>query len=365
MSRIVLFVLLFAGVFVPLMAQESETAYEVRPLEIDLGADFITDAELTLPTQGNAPFPTVILLHGSGPYDMNASYPAADGSIAAHNFLLLAESLAEQGIAVLRFNKRGVNAYDDYDFAQVQASTLDRLVADADAVIAAALEQPEVDADQLYVYGWSEGGVVAANVALANPEVDGLILQGTPNGNVGSVLPYQHLELGLPYLSDVVDTNADGQLSLDEIAALPPSAVGMMGQFYLYDQTSTLANPVINAFTDTNDDGVIAIEDELRPVIEQVIANYNAFLPPTEASWEVGALLAAVEVPVLVLHGESDGWVPVSVAQALADAAEQAELVTFEGLGHALSPTGNPAEDVFGVMDQAAVDAIAAWVNAH
>jgi uncharacterized protein len=230
---LVLFVLLFTGA--PLPAQE--LPFDTRALEIDLGADFVTKAELTLPTAGDGPFPTVILLHGSGPYDMDATSPAADGGVLSQNFRLLAEALAEQGIAVLRFNKRGVNALGDYDFAQVQASSLDRLVADAGAVIAAALQQPEVDADRLLLYGWSEGGVVAVNAALANPEVSGLILQGTPNGNVGSVLPYQHLELGIPYLTEVIDTDGDGKLSLDELAALPPSAVGLMGSFYMLGVT--------------------------------------------------------------------------------------------------------------------------------
>jgi len=37
-------------------------------------------------------------------------------------------------------------------------------------------------------------------------------------------------------------------------------------------------------------------------------------------------------------------------------------LITYPGLGHALSLTENPAEDVFAVMDDQPLEDISAWV---
>jgi uncharacterized protein len=42
-----------------------------RDLVIDLGDGVKTNAQLTFPTEGNGPFPAVLLVHGSGPNDMN------------------------------------------------------------------------------------------------------------------------------------------------------------------------------------------------------------------------------------------------------------------------------------------------------
>ncbi|MFL6405485.1 MAG: hypothetical protein ACJ71F_00225, partial [Nitrososphaeraceae archaeon] len=42
-----------------------------RNLVIDLGNGVKTNAQLTLPAVGNGPFPGVLLIHGTGPIDMN------------------------------------------------------------------------------------------------------------------------------------------------------------------------------------------------------------------------------------------------------------------------------------------------------
>jgi pimeloyl-ACP methyl ester carboxylesterase len=335
----------------------------VTPLEIALD-DFTTQAELTTPP-GDGPFPTVILLHGSGPYDMDATYQVAPGVPAlSANFRLLAERLPEQGIAVLRFNKRGVLGNGEYDFEQVQRSTLDQLVVDANSVIDTAQALPQVGA--IYVYGWSEGGVVAANVAAGREDIAGLILQAAPNGSVADVLPYQHLDLGLPYLLEHTDADGDGLLTLDELATIPAGPVALLPSFYIYAFTSTPDQPAFNPQTDTNGDEQIDIEGELRPAIERTIELYPNFLPPSEASWAVASLVAALDIPTLIVHGEQDGWVPSAMGREIAEAApETVTLHLYEGLGHALSETEHPAEDAFTVMHDAPIADIAAWVNAQ
>jgi uncharacterized protein len=354
------FVLLALALLMPLQAQSISS----RELEIDLG-EFVTQAELTYPSEGEGPFPTVILFHGSGPYDMDATYiTVPGGEPLSQNFKLIAERLSESGIAVLRFNKRGVLGDGEYDMAAIQASTLDRLVEDANKVIDAALEQPEVDGDALYLFGWSEGAWVAANAAAEREEVNGLILQGAPDDRIDRILPYQHLELGLTYLTEVTDGDSDGKLDLEEIGSIPPGPVSLMPAFYMYAFTSTPDNPQLNPMTDRNGDGLIDIEGELRPTIEMFLNNYAAFMPEVESSYRTADLIAEVEKPTLILHGDSDGWVPVTSAEAIAEA--NPDLVTlkiYQGLGHALSETENPAEDAFLVMADAPIEDMIAWVE--
>ncbi|MGB1288252.1 MAG: hypothetical protein ACPG7F_17070, partial [Aggregatilineales bacterium] len=58
-----------------------------------------------------------------------------------------------------------------------------------------------------------------------------------------------------------------------------------------------------------------------------------------------------------------DGWVPLSSAESIAEVAENATLMMYENLGHALSTTEILAEDAFGVMDNAPITDIIAWIQ--
>lgn len=356
---LVCFVLLVAGVM-GLSAQDFPPDVVARALEIDLGADFITAAELTYPAEGDGPFPTVILVHGSGPYDMDATYftdPTAEPLSA--NFRLLAETLPQEGIAVLRYNKRGVLADGGYDYAQVQAATLDQLVADLQAVLAVATAQPEVG--PVYLYGWSEGAWVVTNVASAAPEsVSGLILQAGPDGDLAHGLVYQWQETALPYLLETYGES----MTLDDVATIPAGPVSYMASGMFYDPTSTLENPVLNTWVDANGDGVITLDTELRTAINTYVSNYGAFQPVMNASHETAELVAAWDGPVLALHGTLDGWVPLADAERIA-VAENVTLYTYEGLGHALSPVESVVTDAFGVMDPAPIADLVAWIEAQ
>ncbi len=69
--------------------------------KVTVGVDpWTLPGTLTLPKTGTAPYPAVILVHGSGPNDR-------DETIGANKpFREIAEGLAAQGIAVLRYDKR-------------------------------------------------------------------------------------------------------------------------------------------------------------------------------------------------------------------------------------------------------------------
>ena len=77
-------------------------------------------------------------------------------------------------------------------------------------------------------------------------------------------------------------------------------------------------------------------------------------------------LLAGTETPVLILHGDNDGYVPLREGEAIAAAlGEQAQLNIYAGLGHALSETAIPAIDNFEEMAQQPIDDMLAWINAQ
>jgi pimeloyl-ACP methyl ester carboxylesterase len=124
---------------------------------------------LTLP-QGNGPFPAAILVGGSGPNDR-------DETIAGHKpFLLLADFLTRKGIAVLRYDKRGI-AQSTGNFS---GATIDDFTSDLQAAVAFAKSRKEVDAKRIGAIGHSEGGILAALAATGSSDLHWLVLLGTP-----------------------------------------------------------------------------------------------------------------------------------------------------------------------------------------
>lgn len=117
------------------------------------------------------PFPTVVLLGGSGPVDR-------DSTVGANKpFRDLAAGLSARGIAVLRMDKRTVAHPDSIGegFTLDDEQVLDTL--DALALLAA---DPRIDNRRIFLLGHSLGAVAALRVANRQPSVAGLILCAAP-----------------------------------------------------------------------------------------------------------------------------------------------------------------------------------------
>ena len=123
--------------------------------------------ELCLPSAAGT-FPTVLMIHGSGPLDRNENMPRQKLNI----FNELADCLAAQGIASFRYDKRGCG---DSDGDYLLAGHSD-LVEDASACINHLASIPTVDAGQLFLLGHSEGTIIAAQLSERHPQLAGLVL---------------------------------------------------------------------------------------------------------------------------------------------------------------------------------------------
>ncbi len=85
------------------LAQQYIQTIKYRNVVIDLGNGVKTNAQLTYPAVGKGPFPAVLLVHGTGPTDMNETLTKN-----AKPFWQIAQYLSERGFAVLRYDKRSV-----------------------------------------------------------------------------------------------------------------------------------------------------------------------------------------------------------------------------------------------------------------
>jgi len=121
---------------------------------------------LTYPN-GKGPFPAVVLIAGSGPSDR-------DESLFGHKpFWVLADYLTRRGIAVLRYDKRGVGA----STGNAANMTMEDYADDALAGVEYLKKRMDVaDPAHIGLIGHSEGGVVAPMVANRTPDVSFVVL---------------------------------------------------------------------------------------------------------------------------------------------------------------------------------------------
>lgn len=139
-------------------------------------APYELEGTLTLP-KGKGPFPLVILVHGSGPIDQDASVGANKP------FKDIAWGLASNDVAVFRYHKRTFShmmvmmELKDHEKLTLKEETVD----DAVWAIEVLSRHKSIDAKNIWVAGHSLGGMAAPLIAKATgKKVAGIILLAAP-----------------------------------------------------------------------------------------------------------------------------------------------------------------------------------------
>ncbi|MHC4329992.1 MAG: alpha/beta hydrolase family protein, partial [Planctomycetota bacterium] len=132
--------------------------------EITFSSGKITLAgTLTLPS-GDAPHSAVVLISGSGPQDHDGAIKTIPGY---RPFAVIAEDLSRKGLAVLRYDDRGVGkSSGDY-----LAATESDFLKDAETALHYLVAREDITTGKVGVLGHSEGSMIAAIVAANNPRV--------------------------------------------------------------------------------------------------------------------------------------------------------------------------------------------------
>jgi len=124
---------------------------------------------LTYP-KGEEPFTTVILISGSGPQNR-------DEEVFQHKpFLVLADYLVRQGIAVLRYDDRGTGE----STGNFSAGTSKDFANDTWAAFQFVKEQKYFNTTKIGLAGHSEGGLIAGMIAAEHEEINFAVLMASP-----------------------------------------------------------------------------------------------------------------------------------------------------------------------------------------
>jgi uncharacterized protein len=357
---------------------------------IDLGDGLKTNARLNLPSIGDGPFPAVLLIHGSGPVDMNETlgYVRVDNETGskiyppARPFLQIAEYLSERGIAVLQYDKRGVGANSTILDSNVWGNvTFDDLKQDAEKALDILMQQPEVDANKVTLVGHSEGTMIAPRISIDNPDkVDNIVLMGAIAQNLGiSELGYfQGVTTPLLYAQQVLDHNHNGLLSVQEASESPV--------WFVLTQNITAVNGTserLHPQYDMNNDTFISINDELKPRLIDILKSVSVVTPGEKCLaglcpiWHrsqyssIPTLDIISKVPsdtsILIQQGKNDSQTPIQQAFLLQQELTEVRhpdhtLITYPDLGHAFYPSAQWLT-AFGPMEQTVLEDLFGWLS--
>ena len=126
------------------------------------------------------------MITGSGPQNR-------DEELMGHKpFWVIADYLSRNGIAVLRFDDRGV-AKSQGNFAEATSADF---ATDAEAAFEFLNDNPKINHTEIGFIGHSEGGLIAPMVAASNPEVGFIISLAGPGVTGQQIIIRQSQEIG-------------------------------------------------------------------------------------------------------------------------------------------------------------------------
>jgi pimeloyl-ACP methyl ester carboxylesterase len=309
--------LLTLNAFAPLAKEDTQepVPYDVEEVAFESG-DVTLAGTLTLPpTEG--PHPVVVLVSGSGPQDRDESLGA---DIAIKPFHLLADALTREGIAVLRYDDRGVGKSTG-TFAD---AILDDFTADAGAAIQYLLTRDDVDPDQIGLVGHSEGGLVAAMLGARNDELDFIIAMAGPAVSGRDVLLLQNQRVMAAEGATAEEINA--QLTFVESlfdVIDDPEAIETL----TYEYTLTR----LEALTEEQRATIGDLEQYARTIAAQTAQQYSTGWFVSFLNYDPALDWAQTTVPVLAFFGGNDVQVDAEQnAPALEAALEEAGNEDYE-----------------------------------
>lgn len=188
--------------------------YVTENVQFENRADTVTLSGTFSKPKGNGKFPAVILVTGSGAQNR-------DEELMGHKpFLVLADHLTRNGIAVLRYDDRGTGESS----GKYSSASISDFSRDAKTAFEYLLQRPDVDHKKIGILGHSEGGQIGQIVAAEQPRVAFLVSLAGPGVNGVAVMVAQteavNRSMGLP--DHLVKYNTDLQRGLMQLIAGEP-----------------------------------------------------------------------------------------------------------------------------------------------
>ena len=310
----------------PFPYNSEDVTYENKSAGNNLAGTF------TYPKEGG-PFPAVLLITGSGPQNRNEE-------LLGHKpFMVLSDYLTRRGIAVLRFDDRGVGKSTG-DF---QSSTSADFATDVLAGVEYLKTRKEVNKNEIGLIGHSEGGLIAPMVAVESPDVAFIVLMAGPGVPGDSILIMQSALISAAEGSspdDIAKAKEINRKVYDIIKSEPDSAEA-------HNEIADIFEKYYNSLSDSEKVKAGDKNSALKMLSRVESPWFRFFL-----KYDPRPTLEKVKCPVLAINGAKDLQVPpkedlAAIKEALTKGGNKNfKTVELKGLNHLFQDckTGSPAE---------------------
>ena len=256
-------------------------SYEQKELEIK-NKNIKIAGTLTLPKETN--FPIVILVSGSGQQDR-------DCELVGHKpFWILADYLSENGIAVFRYDDRGIGK----STGEFGSSTETDFTSDVLAIF--SYLKKKYPGHPIGIYGHSEGGIIGLRAAAEQKEIKFLIESASVGTSGKDVLVHQQYDI--PIASGMTEEEAKWNARLFEEAiniVLKKETVSFLKDYELWLSTVWIDLPL--SFKE---------DKSMKDMATEMSVFINSDWAKEFLSYQAADYLKTVDLPMLIINGKKD-----------------------------------------------------------
>ncbi len=313
-------------------------------------ANVVLAGTLTLPQkEGN--FPAVVLITGSGAQDRNEE-------LMGHKpFLIWADYLTKNGIAVLRFDDRGI-ASSTGSFEN--ATTFD-FSTDVESAVQYLLGRKEINKKEIGLIGHSEGGMIAPMVASRSKNIAFIVLLAGPG------IPVEQLLLQQQELIGKVSGMTDSDISKAKEINL--------GAYEIIKKSTNdnqLKTDLTAYFEQKIEQGSIP-EKNKEKYIKTLVAQSSSPWTQYFIKYDPATILKKVKCPVLAVNGEKDLQVSAKenlegIKSALQKSGNKSvTTIEFPGLNHLFQECKTGSVNEYAEIEQTVspvvLDTVSQWIK--
>ncbi len=285
---------------------------------------------LTVPADCSSSTPIAVLVSGSG-------YQNRDEELFEHKpFAVIADYLARNGIASLRYDDRGFGQ----STGDVESATTADFAGDTRAIINWLRDQRRFG--KVGIIGHSEGGQIAYMLGAESHGPDFIVSIAGPVIKGSKTIAYQNK---VALLSSGID-----EQTAEEFA----SALEKVFEYKLANPEEALTNAdkIVNSLYQVHTG---------NPMTAQLAASLRAVLtaPPTNLwmvyflGYDPAADIRALNIPALIIFGEKDRQVPPSLnADEARKLCPTAEVITYPDLNHMMQHSVTGAVEEYSTIEE-------------
>ena len=294
---------------------------------------------LTYPKTGSK-FPVVILITGSGPQDRNEE-------IFAHkSFAVIADDLTKKGIAVLRYDDRGVGKSTG-DFSN---SSTEDFANDVRSAIEFLKTRPEIDQKNLGLIGHSEGGMIAPMVAANNAAVKFIVLMAGPGTPIDELMIEQSTRYSELQGADASAIEVNTKIQKSTYAFIK----NYKANDFEKDFTAFLKTEMSNLPDNQKPQTEVELNESVKNQVDAVNNKWFLYF----IKYNPAENLSKLKCGVLAINGSLDFQVPAKTNLKAIDTALKSaknknyKIVELPGLNHLFQEATTGSVDEYATIEQ-------------